>query len=131
MNSFFQVIAGALVTLMLGLSLSKQGKDNTLLLSVAVCCMILAAAAAYLEPVMGLVRRLQQMGELDSDMLTILLKAVGIGLISQISVLICDDCGNAALGKAVQICASAAVLWLSIPLVTALMDLIQKIVEGL
>lgn len=128
MAGFLQVVAAVLVAVVLGLSLSKQGKDIPLLLGIAVCCMALAAAVSYLEPVVDFIRSLQALGGLDSDMMSIMLKAVGIGLIAEVAGLICADSGNGALGKTVQIVASAAVLWLSVPLMTALMELIQKIV---
>lgn len=128
MTVFLQVVAGVIVAVVLGLALSKQGKDITLLLGIAVCCMALAAAASYLEPVIDFIRSLQALGGLNSDMLGIMLKAVGIGLIAEVAGLICADSGNGALGKTIQIVASAAVLWLSVPLMTALLELIQKIV---
>lgn len=127
MTGYLQVIAGALVAVVLGLALSKQGKDITLLLGLAVCCMVLAAAIAYLKPVMEFITKLKSIGQLDSQWISVMLKAVGIGLIAELSSLICADSGNSALGKTIQILASAAILWLSVPLMSALMDLIQKI----
>lgn len=128
MTAFWQQLAGALIAVVLGLALSRQGKDITLLLSIAVCCMVLLAAVSYLEPVVEFVEQLQVMGNLNSDMLKIMLKAVGIGLVAEIAILICGDSGNSAMGKAIQILASAAVLWLAIPLMTSLLELVQKIV---
>lgn len=128
MTSFLQVIAGALITVVLGLSLNRQGKDITLLLGAAVCCMILTVAMVYLEPIVEFIQSLQQLGDLDDSMMSILFKAVGIGLIAEIASLICADSGNGALGKAIHILASAAVLWLSIPMMRSLLELIQKIV---
>lgn len=128
MTAFWQVIAGALIAVVLGLTLSKQGKDITLMLSMAVCCMVLLAAVSYLKPVVDFINQLQAMGNLDSDMLKIMLKAVGIGLVAEVATLICNDSGNSALGKAVQILSSAVVLWLALPLMTSLLELVQKIV---
>ena len=127
MTTFWQVVAGAMISVVLGLALSKQGKDITLLMSIAVCCMILLAAIAYLKPVLDFVKQLQSIGNLDNDLLGIMLKAVGIGLVAEIATLICNDSGNSALGKAVQILASAVVLWLAIPLMQSLLELVQKI----
>ena len=45
----------------------------------------------------------------------------------EITSLICTDAGNAALGKSVQILATCGILWLSIPLFTSLIDLLNKI----
>ena len=89
--------------------------------------MVLAVGAVYLQPVLDFVRELQTLSGLDPQMLTVVLKAVGIGLISEIAALICLDAGNAALGKGIQILASLTVLWLSLPLMRALLELVQKI----
>lgn len=128
MTGFLQTVAGILISIVLGLALSKQGKDITLLLSVCACCMVIASAVAYLDPVMELIRRLQDLSGLDTGYLSVVLKAVGIGMIAEMAALICADSGNGALGKAVQILASATVIWLSVPLINGLMDVIQKIV---
>ncbi len=127
MGTYFQIIAGALIAVVLGLTVGKLGKELAILLGIAVCCMVLIAAVNYLNPVMELISRLQSVGDLDSQWVAIMLKAAGIGLISELASLICADSGNAALGKAIHILACAAVLWLSIPLMNALISLIQKL----
>lgn len=127
MAGFLQASAAVLLAVILGLVLSKQGKDWTLLLTVAASCMVLAAAAAYLEPVLDFARELQQLSSLDGDLLSVILKAVGIGLVAEIAALICQDAGNAALGKGLQILAGIVVLWLSVPLMRSLLELVQTI----
>lgn len=131
MERFWQVVAGGLLTVILGIALSKQNKDMATVLTIAACCMVLAVVAAYFSPVIDFLEQLESAGQLDSDMLRILLKAVGIGLIAEIAGLICSDSGNAALGKAIQILATAVVLWLSIPLMQGLMETVQKILGEL
>lgn len=126
MTGFWQGAAAVLVAVVLLLALGKQGKEAGLLLSLAVCCMLGVLALSYLEPVVALVRRLQDMTGLDSEMLGVLLKAVGIGIVGEIASLICADAGNAALGKALQLLSAAVILWLSIPLVNALLELLQE-----
>ena len=124
---FWKGAAGTLIAAVLGLTLAKQGKDVALLLSVLAGCMVLTAAMTYLAPVMDFFRRLQQAAQLDEALLGVLLKAVGISLVAQIAGLVCSDAGNAALGKALQILAAAAVLWISLPLLQELLGLIEKI----
>lgn len=127
MGIFLQIISGALIAVILSLTVGKQGKELAILLGIAVCCMVLVAAVNYLEPVMDLISTLQTVGNLDSQWMSIMLKAAGVGLISELASLICTDSGNAALGKAIHILACAAILWLSIPLMNALISLIQKL----
>ena len=131
MEGVLQASAAVLLAVVLGLVLAKQGKDWALLLTAAVSCMVLAVAASYLQPVLDFVRELQSLSGLDGQLLTVVLKAVGIGLVAEIAALICQDAGNAALGKGVQILASVAVLWLSLPLMRELLELVQTILGEL
>jgi len=126
MDQFVRIAAGVLLTVLLTVLLNKQGKDMAMVLTIAVCCMVITVVITYLEPVLDFVKELETMGSLDSDMVRILLKTVGVSLVAEIAALICADCGNSALGKAVQILAIAAVLWLSLPLLRALLDMIQR-----
>lgn len=130
MEFFWQAVAGVLIGVILCTLLSKSGKDIALLLSLFVCCMALMAAVYFLEPVVELIGTLREAGQLDSEMLRIVLKAVGIGIVGELASLICSDSGNSALGRAVEILAAAAVLWLSIPLISALLELVQEMAGG-
>lgn len=127
MDIFLKAAGGVLIALVLYLVLSKHGKDVSLLLTVAVCCMVAAAAVNYLKPVIDFFETLQTIGQLDSGLLRIILRAVGIGLLAEITGLICTDAGNAALGKTLQILACAVVLWMSVPLFTNIIALIEEI----
>lgn len=131
MDSFWQWVAGAMLTVVLGIALGKQSKDISLVLTMVVCCMVLLGAAAYLQPVMEFVKRLQAMGQLEDGYAQILLKAIGIGLVTEFAVLICNDSGNSALGKSLQIAATVVVLWISLPLMESLLDLIERIMGGI
>ena len=130
MEPWLQACGGALIVVILCLTLGKQGKDLGLLLTMAGCCLVLLPAVRYLEPVMDFVRQLEDLGNLDGDLVGILLKAAGIGFLTEICNLVCSDGGNAALGKALQLLGSGVILWLSIPLFQALLDLLQKILGG-
>ena len=131
MDSFWQWVAGAMLTVVLGIALGKQSKDISLVLTMVVCCMVLLGAAAYLQPVMEFVKHLQAMGQLEDGYAQILLKAVGIGLVTEFAVLICNDSGNSALGKSLQIAATVVVLWISLPLMESLLDLIERLMGGI
>jgi stage III sporulation protein AD len=131
MDIFVKCAAGVLVTVVLIITLAKQGKDISILLVVAVCCMVLGAAVTFLQPVVDFIKQLQSIGQLDSEMITILLKAVGIGLLAEITSLICADSGNASLGKALQLLATATILWLSLPLLNELIELIDNILGAI
>ena len=127
MDIFIKAAAGIFIAVILGLTLAKQGKDISLLLTVLVCCMVVTAAVTYLQPVITVLERLQALGNLEQNMFQTLLKAVGIGLIAELMMLICNDAGNTSLGKTLQILATAVIVWLSIPMLDALLELIDGI----
>ena len=83
--------------------------------------------STHLQPVLNMIRTLEALGGLDETLISILLKVAGIGIISEIAALICTDTGNAALGKTLQLLGSAVILWMSIPLFTMLLELLQSI----
>lgn len=127
MEIFTKTAGGILVAILLFLVLSKQGKEFSLLLTVVVCCMVAAVAVGYLEPMVAFFEKLQTVGQLDASLLDLVLRAVGIGILAEITGLICADAENAALGKSLQILACAVVLWMSIPLFTSLLELVEEI----
>ena len=127
MDRFWQAAAGGMVAVILWLMLSRQGKDFALVLSLLACCLILTAMGMYLEPVLDLVRRLENLGNLQPEWISVMLKALGIGLVVELSSLICSDAGNASLGKAIQFLGTSVILWLSIPLINGLLDLITQV----
>lgn len=127
MATFLQATGAALVGVILCMMLSTKGKETGLLLSMGVCCMLCLVAMQYLQPVIAFLEQLEELGGLDENLVGILLKAAGIGFLSEIAGLVCEDAGNKSMGKALQILGTGVILWLSIPLFQSLLDLISQI----
>ena len=131
MEPFWKAATLALIAGVLSLTLKNQDKEYALLLSITACLMVTAITVTYLKPVFAFLKELETLGDLRGDMLAILIKALGVGLASEIASMICTDAGNASLTKAIQLLGGAVILYLSVPLFSALMDLIHKIVGEL
>lgn len=126
MDIFLKVTAGIFLALILCVVLSKTGKDFSILLVLALCCGVAYAAVDYLHDIITFIRRLQEQGSLNGKMVEVLLKVAGIGLLSEVSVLICSDAGNAALGKLLQIFSACVIVWLCIPVFEELISLVES-----
>lgn len=124
---FLKATAGVLISVVLCLALSKHGNDFSLLLTLAVCCMLTATAISYFTPVYEFFHELQSLGNLNTEMLEILLKSVGIGLLSEIAGMICVDAGNASIAKALKLLACAIILCMSIPIFRSLLEITEEI----
>lgn len=127
MSTFVKAAAIILITVIFTLVLPKNAKEFQVVLSLGACALVITAIYTFLEPVISMIESLTAKANLDSDMIRILLKATGIGLLSEYVTLICQDTGNSALGKILQVLSSAVILWLSLPLITSLIDLIGNI----
>lgn len=127
MDGFWKASAAVLLTVVLVLALGKREKDISVLLTMAVCCMVTAVAMSYLEPVLDLLWEVEAMANVQDGMIEILMKAVGIGLVVEIAGMICSDAGNSSLGKTIQLLGTVVILSLSIPLFRGFLTLIQEI----
>lgn len=131
MDLYMKGCAAAMVSVVLILSLGNKGKEFGILLGILVCALLAMVAMEYLKPVIDFLSELEAAGGLNSGMLEILLKISGIGIVSEIAVLVCGDSGNASLGKALQLMGSAVILWLSLPTFQMLLELIVNILGGI
>ena len=127
MDLFIKITSAVLLSVIICLILAKNGADAVVLVTAAVCSMVILSTVSFLEPIVDFCNKLQEIGKLDNRVFSILLKAVGIGLISQICCLICTDAGNQTLGKTLQIVSTAVILWLALPLLEELVTLIDAV----
>lgn len=129
MALYWKAAGGVLLAVVMILVLRRQ--EMGLLLCVCVCAMTAMAAVEYLDPVLELLDSLQAAGSMDTQMVAILLKAVGIGLVTEIACTVCADSGNASLGKTLQLLGTAVVLWMAVPLFQALLEMTGDILGEL
>lgn len=127
MALFWKAVAGLLITVVLVLAVGKQEKDLALLLAMGACVMAVMAAFTFLEPVLEFLYRLEQLGDLQTGVLGALLKITGIGLVTEIAGMICQDSGNGSLARGMQLLGTAVMLHLSLPVLETLLELVQTI----
>lgn len=130
MDYFIKAAAVVLVTVVMCLILSKQGKDYSAVLVICVSCMIAIVAMGYIQNILAFINKLISAGNLNKDLVEILYKTVGIGFLTEITSMICTDAGNTALAKSIQFLSSAVILWLCIPLFTQLLELVEGVLRA-
>ena len=116
-----------LLAVILYLVVGSHRKELAVLLTLAVCSMLIVVAGRFIQPVLVFAENLQSVSQLDSDYLAILLKVVGISFLAEIAALVCTDAGNATMGKVLQMLSSCVIMWLSLPLLNGLLELVQDI----
>lgn len=127
MNIFLKVIAGVLTAVILWLCVSKENKGISVLLSLAVCLMVITAGLSFFKPVMEFIYILRDLGKINEKLLEVILKVIGIGLLTELSVVICKDAGNESMAKSLQILSTIIVVRISIPVFEMLLSLLEEI----
>jgi len=127
MDIILKACGCVLIAVVLCKAIPNERKEFSLLLSIAVCCIVGICAFSFFRPILDFVARLEEMGKLNSKAIEIVLKSMGICVIAEVSLLTCKDIGNGAMGKSLQLMATAAVLWLTLPLFEELITLIENV----
>ena len=131
MNILFKICAAVLISLVLMLLVEKQDKHIAALISITICCILIAGTAEYFRPIISLIRQLQRTADLDSNVFAILLKSVAVSVICEVTSLICTESGYSSLGRVLQNAGIALILYFSLPLFNELLDLVSDLMGGL
>ena len=127
MDIFLKITAAILTAVILWINISKSNKDISVLMSLSVSAMALIAAAGLLQPVVSFIQKLLSASDIDGDLVSVILKVVGIGVVTELAVMICKDAGNETMGKTLQFVSSTTALLVSIPVFEKLLTLLDKI----
>jgi stage III sporulation protein AD len=131
MEEFCKAAGVVLLTLIICTLLSSRDKSFAAVLLMGVSSMVLLLGFRMFSPVMDFLRQLEAIAGLQSDVMKILLKVTGIGILTEITVLLCTESGNGSLGQSLRTLSTAVILWMSLPVFQALLDLIRQILEGI
>ncbi len=131
MDIYWKVIAVSFLTIEIVSVLRKQSPDIAMLLTLLLCCFIVGISLHYLSTILDFLQELIDKINIDADLMEVLLKVVGLGIVSELSSLLCADSCNSAVGKSIQILSGILVLWLTLPLLRTLLELLIGVLEGI
>lgn len=127
MDDFWKSIAVVLTSAILGLAIGKTEKDLSVLLTMTTCSIVGVITVNYLKPVLNLLKELTYMGQLQDNILMVILKSVGIALVSEFASMVCIDAGNNSLAKVLQLLGCSTIAFLSVPMIRSVLSLIEEI----
>lgn len=124
----FQLSALAMVAALLTVVIKKQSPELSLVLTLCACALGAGLLLSYVEPVLSLARSLAERAELDGKLTAPLWKCLGLGLLTEISSAVCTDAGQSALAKLVELGGGLLCLAVSLPMLQAVLALIEALV---
>lgn len=130
MDEFIQIVVLALTAMVAVSALKKRAGEFSLLVT-AVCIGALGVfAVTRLGPVLELLRRLEKLTGVNRAILAPAIKAALVGVLTNVAAGVCGDCGEAGVAKMVELCGTVMALYLSTPLVAAVLELLDGLLGG-
>ena len=117
----------AVVGAILCLLTRKEAATFGTLVSVSVVLILAAAVLTFLRPVMTFAQSLKELSGLGSGVMVPVVKALGIGFLTEIGKNICSDAGESAISGALGLLGGVAGVYVLLPLMESVLELIQRI----
>ncbi len=127
MDTVFKAAGFAIVGAVLALTVRKNSESTGMLLAAVVTVGLLATAVSAMAPVMAFASDLRELTGLSDSVTAPLFKTVAIGIVTHIASSVCQDAGEGAVAKAVELCGSMLALYAVIPLMSAVTELIKDL----
>lgn len=116
-----------LVTTIIIVTVKQQRPDIAMLISLAGGTVILIFVVSSLSVVIETISNLFNKSNMDSVYITTILKVIGIAYLADFGAQLCKDAGESAIAAKIELGGKILILLLAIPILTALMELILKI----
>lgn len=130
MEPFLTVAGVCLCAAILATALDRQDRVFAMGLGLLAGAAALIAALKSLRPAAQLIEELSELSGLGGGQLLPLLKAVGVGVVTQIAADVCCEGGQNTLARIVELCGVLAAILLTVPLLRAALELIRQMMGG-
>lgn len=119
-----------LAGVVLALMLRQQKSEYALYISLAAAVLILVFSVDRLTVVMETIRRIEEYLQIDSAMIRILIKMIGITYVAEFATGICKDAGFGTLGGQIEMFAKLSLMAVSVPVLLALIETVEGLLGG-
>lgn len=121
------LVGAAVLSAVLCVIVRQYKPEMSLGISIACGVLLMGAAAAMLAPSAELISKLAGSAGLDSGYARTLFKALAVCYITQLGADVCRDAGESAIAGKVELAGKAAVVVISLPVFSALADLVLEL----
>ena len=123
----FKILAIAVLTCVASLIVKQVKPDFANLVSLAGGVVILLLLINYISNILDVFRDLIDKANLSPTLFSSVLKIVGIGYLTEFTANLCQDTGNSSLASKVGLAGKIIILFLALPIITNLLDVIMGI----
>ena len=122
-----KIIGVGLTATIIIIILKQYKPEFAIYASIIAGTIILFMVMDKLSAVVNIIKNLVNKTETGSTFIGILLKITGIAILTEFAVSICKDSGEAAIANKIDLAGKIIIISISIPIITALLELIINI----
>jgi len=129
MEGFVRVLAVTVTAVIATAILKRMGGEFAAVLALCCVCLLGTFAVRTAAPVVEVIERLETLSGLSPAVLGPVLKAALVGILTGIASAVCADGGQNGMAKAVELCGTVMALCLAAPLISAVLELLESLME--
>ncbi len=122
------ICALSLIIVAVVLSLKEVRPELTLLLSMAFGVILFLQLAEPISETVAAFSGIAAQAGLANDILSVVLKVIGVSFICEFAASLCNDAGETAIGSKVEMAGKIIILALAMPVLTDILDVILQII---
>lgn len=122
-----KIIGVGLVALIIIIILRQYKPEFVIYVSLIAGAIILFIVIDKVSGIIQLLTNLSKKSGMNTEFLVILLKITGISMLTEFAVSICKDAGETAVASKIDLGGKIIIISISIPIITALVELIVRI----
>ena len=122
-----KIIGVGLISLIIIIILKQYKPEFVIYISLLAGATILLLSMSKINGIISLLNNLSTKASVNNQFLIILLKITGIAFLTEFAVSICKDSGETAIASKIDLGGKVIIIGMSIPIISALLELIIKI----
>lgn len=122
-----KIIGIAFIAVIISIILKQYKPEYAIYVSIIAGALILLMSMDKLSGIINLLNALASKTQINNQFLTILIKITGIAFLSEFAVSVCKDAGEAAIASKVELGSKVIIIAISIPIISALLETVLKI----
>lgn len=124
------IAAVAIVSAITAVAIKKQNGETALMLSVACSVILLMAVISFAGNVLQTVNRIAAASDMNVEYIKILLKVIGICIVTELAVSVCKESGQQTIASNVTLAGKILIMVASLPLYTEIFDTVVSLVNN-
>ena len=125
----FKIIVIAIIGCISFLLLKQVKPEFCIYILIGTGVIIVLEVFGYLTSIISVFENLSNISGIDSDLLKIILKIVGIGYIIEFASSLCIDSGLTSIASKIQFAGKIIILFIALPIINSLIEIIIEILK--